>query len=96
MKMREEIDAVRTLALDPIEVIIVPRLTALVIAVPLLTFIGNISALTAAALVSFYYGGVPIDLFVERLARPGGNAQFHARYRQGAVHGGGDRPDRGT
>lgn len=67
MKMREEIDAVRTLALDPIEVIIVPRLTALVIAVPLLTFIGNISALTAAALVSFYYGGVPIDLFVERL-----------------------------
>ncbi|MFN0264165.1 ABC transporter permease [Tepidamorphus sp. 3E244] len=67
MKMREEIDAVRTLALDPIEVIIVPRLTALVIAVPLLTFIGNFSALTAAAVVSFVYGGVPIDLFIERL-----------------------------
>ncbi|MCC0049997.1 MAG: ABC transporter permease [Rhodobiaceae bacterium] len=67
MKMREEIDAVRTLALDPIEVIIVPRLTALVIAVPLLTFIGNLSALTAAAMVSFFYGGVPIDLFIEQL-----------------------------
>ncbi len=67
MKMREEIDAVRTLALDPIEVIIAPRLTALVIAVPLLTFIGNMSALTAAAIVAFFYGGVPIDLFIERL-----------------------------
>ena len=67
MKMREEIDAVRTLALDPIEVIIVPRLTALVIAVPLLTFIGDMSAMTAAAIVSFFYGGVPIDLFIERL-----------------------------
>ena len=67
MKMREEIDAVRTLALDPIEVIVAPRLTALVIALPLLTFIGNMSALTAAAIVAFFYGGVPIDLFIERL-----------------------------
>jgi phospholipid/cholesterol/gamma-HCH transport system permease protein len=67
MRMREEIDAVNTLALDPVEVIVVPRLTALVIAVPILTFLGNISALTAAALVSMFYGGIPIDIFIERL-----------------------------
>jgi phospholipid/cholesterol/gamma-HCH transport system permease protein len=67
MRMREEIDAVNTLALDPVEVIVVPRLTALVIAVPILTFLGNISALTAAALVSMFYGGIPIDVFIERL-----------------------------
>ena len=67
MRMREEIDAVNTLALDPVEVIVVPRLTALVIAVPILTFIGNISALMAAALVSLFYGGIPIDVFIDRL-----------------------------
>jgi phospholipid/cholesterol/gamma-HCH transport system permease protein len=67
MRMREEIDAVNTLALNPIEVIVVPRLTALVIAVPILTFLGNLSALTAAALVSLFYGGIPIEIFIERL-----------------------------
>jgi phospholipid/cholesterol/gamma-HCH transport system permease protein len=67
MRMREEVDAVNTLALDPVEVIVVPRLTALVIAVPILTFLGNISALVAAAIVSLFYGGIPFDIFFERL-----------------------------
>ena len=39
MKMREEIDALRVMGLDPIEVLIVPRILALVIGLPLLTFV---------------------------------------------------------
>ena len=39
MKMREEIDALRVMGLDPIEVLVVPRILALMIALPLLTFI---------------------------------------------------------
>lgn len=45
MKMREEIDAMRTLGLDPIEMLVVPRVLALVITLPLLTFIGDIVGL---------------------------------------------------
>src|SRR6202043_2925088 len=45
MKMREEIDALRTMGFDPVEVLILPRIIALVIAVPLLTFLGSMAAL---------------------------------------------------
>ena len=45
MKMREEIDALRVMGLDPMEVLIVPRIMALVIGLPLLTFIASIAAL---------------------------------------------------
>ena len=38
MKMREEIDALRTMGLDPVEVLVLPRIIALVVAVPLLDF----------------------------------------------------------
>ena len=43
--MREEIDALRTMGFDPIEVLILPRILALVIAVPMLTFLGSMAAL---------------------------------------------------
>lgn len=49
MKGRDEIDAMRTLGLDPIEVLVVPRVLALVIAVPALVFVGDIVALVGGA-----------------------------------------------
>jgi len=67
MKMREEIDALRTMGLDPIQVLVLPRMVALVIAVPLLTFIGSMAALYGAGLVCWLYGGMAPDIFLERL-----------------------------
>ena len=67
MKMREEIDALRTMGLDPIEVLVLPRIIALVIAVPLLTFIGSMAALYGAGLVCWLYGGMAPEIFIERL-----------------------------
>ena len=49
MKMREEVDALRTMGLDPIDVLVLPRIVALMISVPILTFIGSMAAYTAAA-----------------------------------------------
>ena len=49
MKMREEIDALRTMGFDPIEVLILPRMLALVIALPILAFLGAMAALWSAA-----------------------------------------------
>lgn len=58
MKMREEIDALRTMGLDPIDVLILPRVLALVIALPMLTFIGMIAALYGAGLVAWVYADI--------------------------------------
>ncbi|MBV9557210.1 MAG: MlaE family lipid ABC transporter permease subunit [Pseudolabrys sp.] len=58
MKMREEIDALRTMGFDPVEVLVLPRVMALFIALPILTFIGSMSAL---------YGGIDPDVFLQRL-----------------------------
>jgi len=67
MKMREEIDALRTMGLDPIEVLVLPRVVALTIAVPLLTFLGSIAALYGAGVVCWLYGGMAPPIFLERL-----------------------------
>jgi phospholipid/cholesterol/gamma-HCH transport system permease protein len=45
MNMREEIDALKVMALDPLEVLIVPRLVALAIALPILTFVADMAEL---------------------------------------------------
>jgi phospholipid/cholesterol/gamma-HCH transport system permease protein len=67
MKMREEIDALRTMGLDPIEVLMLPRVLALVIALPILAFLGSLAALYGGGLVSWLYGGMSPDIFIARL-----------------------------
>ncbi|WP_210484728.1 ABC transporter permease [Microvirga antarctica] len=67
MKMREEIDALRVMGLDPIEVLIVPRILALLIGLPLLTFISSIAALLGGGLTAWFYGDVSPDVFLSRL-----------------------------
>jgi phospholipid/cholesterol/gamma-HCH transport system permease protein len=67
MKMREETDALRTMGLDPVEVLVLPRIIAIVIAVPLLTFIGMIAALYGAGLVCWLYGDMSPTVYLERL-----------------------------
>ena len=67
MKMREEIDALRTMGLDPVGVLILPRVLALVLALPLLTFLGAMAALYGGGLVAWLYGGMSPEIFIARL-----------------------------
>jgi phospholipid/cholesterol/gamma-HCH transport system permease protein len=67
MKMREEIDALRTMGLDPTEVLIFPRVLALVIALPILTFLGSMAALIGGGVVAWLYGGMSPEIFIDRL-----------------------------
>ena len=64
MKMREEIDALRTMGFDPVEVLVLPRIIALVIALPILTFLGSMAALYGGGLVCWLYGGIPPGVFL--------------------------------
>ncbi|MFO1148445.1 MAG: ABC transporter permease [Alsobacter sp.] len=67
MKMREEIDALRVMGLDPIDVLVVPRVLALMISMPLLTFIADMAALFGGGVVAWLYGGISQDVFLSRL-----------------------------
>ena len=67
MKMREEIDALRVMGLDPVEVLIVPRFLALLIALPLLTFVADMAAIAGGLLVAWIYGGISPEIFLSRL-----------------------------
>jgi phospholipid/cholesterol/gamma-HCH transport system permease protein len=67
MKMREEIDALSTMGLDPVEVLILPRIIALVIALPILSFIGSMAALYGGGLVAQFYGDMAPAIYIARL-----------------------------
>jgi phospholipid/cholesterol/gamma-HCH transport system permease protein len=57
----------RTMGFDPIEVLILPRILALIVAVPLLTFLGSMAALYGGGLTAWLYGGIEPDVFMSRL-----------------------------
>jgi len=67
MKMREEIDALRTMGLDPVEVLMLPRVLALISALPILTFLGVMSALYGGGLVAWFYDGMSPEIYIARL-----------------------------
>jgi phospholipid/cholesterol/gamma-HCH transport system permease protein len=67
MKMREEIDALSTMGLDPVQVLILPRIMALVCALPILAFVGSMAALYGGGLVAWFYGGMGPAVFIARL-----------------------------
>lgn len=67
MKMREEIDAMRTLGLDPGMVLFVPRILALLLMLPILGLIANISGLVGGALMAWLDLGISPQMFRTRL-----------------------------
>lgn len=67
MKVNEEIDAMKTLGLDVMEVLVLPRLLAVVIALPLLTFFADIAALAGGALMSIAVLDLSLPQFLEQL-----------------------------
>ncbi len=67
MKMREEIDALQVIGLNPIGVLVFPRLVALVVSLPILTIVADLSALVGASLVAWSYSGIPPSSFIARL-----------------------------
>jgi len=67
MKMREELDALKTMGYDPVEILILPRILVLVVALPFLTFIGSLAALTGAGLVATFYAGINPEFYIDRI-----------------------------
>ena len=64
MKANEELDAIRTLGLDPLELLVLPRVFALLIALPLLTFIAMLSGLLGGGVVCMLSLDIPPNLYL--------------------------------
>ncbi len=67
MKMREEIDAMRTLGIDPMDTLVLPRVLALVVALPLLTFLGDIMGLAGGGVMAFGVLGLDLSTYMDKL-----------------------------
>lgn len=67
MKVTEEIDAITTLGLSPLAVLVIPRLLALLVAMPLLVFIGDIAGIAGGMLVAKQQLDISYYMFMDRL-----------------------------
>ena len=67
MKVREEIDAMRTIGLDPMELLVIPRVLALVLTLPLLVFFADIMGLAGGVVMAWFALGISPGQFLERL-----------------------------
>jgi phospholipid/cholesterol/gamma-HCH transport system permease protein len=67
MKLNEEVDALTATGVDPFEVLVVPRLLGLAIALPLLTIIADLVGLAGGALLCRYLLDMPLTQYVNRV-----------------------------
>lgn len=67
MKLREEVDALKTMGFNPIEVLVLPRLIAMMITLPLLAFIADIVGLAGGALIAVLMLDIPLDQYIDRV-----------------------------
>ncbi|HZM07030.1 MAG TPA: MlaE family lipid ABC transporter permease subunit [Methylocella sp.] len=67
MKLQEEIDALTVMGLRPVDILIVPRILALIIGLPLLTFIADMAGIFGGLLVSWVYDGITPERFLTGL-----------------------------
>jgi len=67
MKLNEEVDALRAMGMDPYEVLVLPRVLGLVIALPALTVLADAMGLAGGALLSWYLIDIPFNQYLERV-----------------------------
>jgi phospholipid/cholesterol/gamma-HCH transport system permease protein len=69
MQVNEEIDALKTLGLDPVEVLVLPRLLAMMIALPLLAFFANMMALFGGAIMALFVLDISLAQFRDQFSQ---------------------------
>jgi len=67
MKLNDEVDALESMGLNPYEVLVLPRVVALVLVLPLLTVVANAMGIAGGALLTNYLLDLPWQQFVSRL-----------------------------
>jgi phospholipid/cholesterol/gamma-HCH transport system permease protein len=70
MKVNEEVDAMQVLGLDPIDVLVLPRLFALLLTLPLVAFFANIMGLLGGAIMCWATLDISFPTFLRQLRSP--------------------------
>ncbi|MBU0725384.1 MAG: MlaE family lipid ABC transporter permease subunit [Alphaproteobacteria bacterium] len=68
MKVNQEVDAMQTMGLDPVEVLVLPRMLALIVTLPLLTFFANIMGLLGGGVICMVLLDISPDQYMRQLA----------------------------
>lgn len=67
MQVNEEIDAMRTLGLDPMHVLVLPRINGLLVSLPILAFLSNVAGLLGGAVMATVVLDVTFVQFLQQL-----------------------------
>ncbi len=76
MKMNQEIDAMRVMGVDPFEALVLPRFLALLVTIPLLTFVAVVSGIAGGMMVTWATLDLTPSFFLKRLATNVGVKHF--------------------
>jgi len=67
MRLNDEVDALKSIGLDPVEVLVAPRVLGLIIALPLLTIVSDIMGMTGGALLTHWLLDIPLSQYLARV-----------------------------
>jgi phospholipid/cholesterol/gamma-HCH transport system permease protein len=76
MKMTQEVDAMKVMGVDPFEALVFPRVAALLLTIPLLTFVATVAGLIGGAVVTWSMLGLGPSFFMTRLVDSVGATHF--------------------
>jgi phospholipid/cholesterol/gamma-HCH transport system permease protein len=77
MKMNQEIDAMQVMGVDPFEALVLPRFVALLITIPLLTFVATLAGLAGGLMVTWSELGLGPTFFLQRIVDNVGETHFY-------------------
>ena len=87
MQVNQEVDAMRTIGLNPVEWLVLPRISALILSMPLLAFWGNMAGLLGGAVACTVYLDFTFVQFFERLRDTVGPWHFYTGMIKAPVFG---------
>ncbi len=87
MQVNQEVDAMRTIGLNPVEWLVLPRITALLISMPLLAFWGDMAGLLGGAVACTIYLDFTFVQFFDRLRDTVGAWHFYTGMIKAPVFG---------
>ena len=67
MVVTEEIDALKTMALNPVRFVVVPKMYAMLVSLPILAFIANIAGILGRMIIANFYLDINVAVFFSRM-----------------------------
>ena len=87
MKITEEIDAMKTMGFDPVVFLVLPRILALILAMPLLIFAADMAGMAGTMTVSYFHLGIGLNEFIDRMYQEISINEFYVGLGKSPIYG---------